>query len=223
MRKTLILVLLLGLGLTPPSTAQLIVHDPGNATINSVTSVQTTISAVENVVQSAYMVLELTPFDDIVLSAEFLETVGTLELLIEEGQGVMGDAESARGQIARLFALDTVPTSLDAYSERMVEIKAVIYEARVYSVRVQTLMSTLKSALTHLVRIVTLIGNLTGNMQGNQAVLQAIALTNQILATNGAQTAAAQRAAVLEHLGRSFASETYRTMEARRWADWPTF
>jgi hypothetical protein len=135
----------------------------------------------------------------------------------------MGDAKSAEGQMARLFGLDTVPTSLDIYSERMVEIKAVLYEARVYSIKVQTLISTLKSALTHLVRLVALIGNLTGNMQGNQAVLQAIALTNQLLTTNSAQAAAAHRAAVIEQLGRTFAAESYRTIDARRWNGWPTF
>jgi hypothetical protein len=168
------------------------------------------------------MLLELEPFTDLAFAADFLDSLEVLQQLVVEGQALMGDAASAQTQIELLFGLEQTPTTMQGLSERLVEVKRVVYEARLYAVRVQTLISTLTSALHHLTRIVELIEVLNGNRQGNQAIVSSLAVTNQLLATQAAQAAAAQRAVVVNELARTMVIQCYTTMEAQRWADWPT-
>jgi hypothetical protein len=98
-----------------------------------------------------------------------------------------------------------------------------IAEARVYAVRVQTLISNITSATTHIVNIVNILGDLTGNMQSNQSQIQLLATANQTLATQTAQAAAYQRVQVLQQAGRTLVSESFNRIEADRWRGWPTW
>jgi hypothetical protein len=177
---------------------------------------------VEAVAQTANMILELTPLDEIAIAGDFAEAMGLIGALIEEGQGLMGDAQQAQAQITALFQLDTAPRNLQDLNERVGAIKEVLFESRVYAVRVQTLISSINSAVGHIIRIVELVGGLIGNMQGNQVNAQLLATANLTLATQAAQAAASQREQVLNKAARSLVVESYRVIEAQRWADWPS-
>jgi conjugal transfer/entry exclusion protein len=216
---------LIALGVLPmPGDAQVaaLVFDPTNYSANLVTSIQAVITAVEAVAQTANMVLELTPLDEIAIAGDFAETMGVVAALIEEGQGLMGDAQQAQAQIEALFQLDTAPRNLEEFNERVGAIKEVLFESRRYAVRVQTLISSINSAVGHIIRIVELVGGLIGNMQGNQVNAQLLATANLTLATQAAQAAAYQREQVLDKAARSLVVESYRIIEAQRWADWPS-
>jgi conjugal transfer/entry exclusion protein len=207
-----------------PGDAQVaaIVFDPTNYTANLVTSVQSVITAVEAVAQTANMILELTPLDDIAIAGDFAQTMGLVAALIEEGQALMGDAQQAQAQIEALFQLDTAPRNLQDLNERVGAIQEVLFESRRYAVRVQTLISSINSAVGHIISIVELVGGLIGNMQGNQVNAQLLATANLTLATQAAQAAASQREQVLNKAARSLVVESYRVIEAQRWADWPS-
>jgi hypothetical protein len=148
--------------------------------------------------------------------------MGMVGALIEEGQGLMGDAQQAQAQIEALFQLDTTPRNLQDLNERVGAIKEVLFESRRYAVRVQTLISSINSAVGHIISIVELVGGLIGNMQGNQVNAQLLATANLTLATQAAQAAAYQREQVLDKAARSLVVESYRIIEAGRWADWPS-
>jgi hypothetical protein len=215
---------LIALSVLPmPGDAQVaaLVFDPTNYSANLITSIESVITAVEAVAQTANMILELTPLDDIAIAGDFAETMGLVGALIEEGMGLMGDAQQAQAQIEALFQLDNAPRNLQDLNERVYAIKELLFESRRYAVRVQTLISSINSAVGHIIQIVELVGALIGNMQGNQVNAQLLATANLTLATQATQAAAYQREQVLDKAARSLVLESYRIIEAQRWADWP--
>lgn len=227
MRRTVSYVLILLLACSVPASGQLagvqpVVEVGPTAQNATITAIQSTITAIESVLHSFYMALELEPLTDIAIAADYAETLALLVELVAEGEALMGDAAQAQAQIEALFHLDTPARTLPEFHERITEIKRVSYEARVYAIRVQTLIRTLTNTLSHLANIVSIIGALTGNMAANQSMVQLLAIANQTLATQTAQTAAQHRADVLDRLARGYVVESYRVIEASRWADWPT-
>jgi hypothetical protein len=181
MRRRLGYLLVLMIACAVPASSQVLgtgvlpVTEVGPTAMNAtITAIESTISAIEDVIQSAYMLLELTPLDDIAIAADFAETMGILAALVEEGMGLMGDAEQAQAQIEALFGLEAPPRNLLDLNERMGEIKMVVFETRRYAIRVQTLISSINSAVGHIIRIMELVGGLVGNMQGNRALHQAV-------------------------------------------------
>jgi conjugal transfer/entry exclusion protein len=211
-----------------PASSQIIgpgplpVTEVGPAGLDAaVTAIQSTISAVEDVIQSAYMLLELTPLDEITIAGDFAETIGLLGELVAEGQELMGDAEAAQAQIEELFDLTSAPDNPTDLTLRVAQIREHIFAARVYAIRVQTLISTIGSAAEHLANLVTLLGELLGNMQGNQITHQLLATANQTLGTAATQAAAMQRVEVMDTLTSSLIVVSLNNIEASRWASWP--
>lgn len=185
------------------------------------TAAQSTISAVEDVFQSAQWVLDLTPFDEMVLGTAFLDTVATLNAIVIEAEGLSYDLGSIQAQVEALFDPTTAPTTPVALTERVVEMRHHLFVARCYATKAQTLLSTVNGALEHLANLVHLIGSLRGNMQGNQLIVQMQALTNQQLATQTALHASHQRAEVMEKLQRDLILVSLHNIEASRWATMP--
>jgi hypothetical protein len=194
-----------------------------NLTNGLVTSVQSTITAIEAVVQSAYMLLELTPLDEMALSGEFVETMGQLGALIEEGSGLIHDAEAAAADFEALFGLDGIPTTPQGLTERVAQTNQVIHEARRYAVRVQSLIAHLSSAVRHVNNIVGMVGTLVGNQQGNQVSAQLQAQANQTLQTQTLQQAALQRVQILESAQRQVIVIGWNRIHCDQWSDWPGF
>lgn len=212
------LVLILSLD----AAAQIPVTDAGNATINTVTSIQSTISAIEDVLQSAYMLLELTPLDEIALSTEFVETMAQLGEIAAEGAALMKDAQGAAADFEAIFDIRHVDPTPQGISVFMATSNRHIWEARRYAVRTQSLINHVSGAVSHVTRLVQLIGALTGNMQGNQLQTQLLAQANQTLQTQAVQQAAEQRVKVLEGAQRTTLTQAWNTMQYNRWKGWPT-
>ncbi|HSX82586.1 MAG TPA: hypothetical protein VLQ80_28995, partial [Candidatus Saccharimonadia bacterium] len=120
-----------------------------------------------------------------------------------------------------LFGLDNAPRTPNALQQRVNEIKALIFEARVYATRVQSLITTLGRALGHLSKLVSLVGIVTGNHSANQVIIQQLSLANQTLVTSTASQMAAQRADTLQQMSRELVIESLNRMEADSWASWP--
>jgi hypothetical protein len=131
--------------------------------------IQTTITAVEAVLQTFNQVLELTPVDEFILRSEFTSSLEEMSSSITEAVGLSYDLGSLNAQISVLFDLDTAPKSMTLLKERLAEIKRVAWDAHVTALRAQTLLRTTLSALQHLSRLLEALGGLLGNMQVNRA------------------------------------------------------
>lgn len=188
-----------------------------------VTSVQTTVSAIEDVIQSAYMLLDLSPMEEITLSAEFMTTMALLAELGAEGQLLMQDIERATADFEVLFGLEVLPSTPSELQTRINETTAYLWQARRYAVRTQSLINHITGAVAHVTRIVELMRILLGNMQGQQLQVQLLAQANQTLATQTLQQAAAQRIETLEGAQRDLIVRGWNKMQAERWAGWPAF
>jgi hypothetical protein len=229
-RRLLGLIFLVVLAWQAPATGQILgtgvlpVTEIGpNLTNGLITSIQSTITAIEAVIQSAYMLLELTPLDEIALSGEFTDTMAELGALAEEGAGLIHDAEAAAADFDALFGLEGIPTTPQELSERVAQTRQVIYEAHRYAIRVQSLIAHISSAVRHVNRIVDLVGVLVGNMQGNQLSAQLLAQANQTLQTQTLQQAAMQRAQILESAERRVIVLSWNRIHCEQWSDWPGF
>lgn len=222
MRKLLVLLALLAVGLIGAADAQLIVHDPGNASLNSITSIQTTISAIENVAQTLNQILELTPVDEIILSEQFAETMALISAIVSEAEGLSYDVAQIQQQVDDLFGRDNIPTTPLDLTVRLGEVQQHVYLMRRYALKVQTLLNTLSGAIDHVVRLVSMVSILFGNMSANQVLIQLTAMTNQQLATHTALTASWQRADMVERLSTQLIVLSLNNIEASRWANWPT-
>ena len=133
--------------------AQLIVHDPGNAAINSVTAgqstitaIQSTISAIEDVLQTGYMVINLTPVEGVLVADGISADMAALADIVSQAEGLSYDISSLQSQISALFDLDNPPTTSALLYERLREIRRVRHLGHSYALRVQTLLMT---TLTH--------------------------------------------------------------------------
>lgn len=229
MRRVVLVLLMLG-ALVVPGSAQIFgtgvlptIEVGPLAQTSLVTSLQSTISAVQSVLQTGYMLLEITPLDDIALSAEFLETMATLGEIAHEGQALMQDAQAAAALFDTLFGIEgEPPRTPQALQQRVNDTALYIIEARRYAVRTQSLINHIAGAVSHVTRIVELVGILTGNMQGNQLLVQLQAQANQTLATQTLQSAAHQRIQVFEGAQREIIVRGWNRMQYDRWEGWPT-
>jgi hypothetical protein len=221
MRRRLVLVIAsaVWLGLTQVASAQL-------AGVQPVVEVgqqllQTTITAVESVLQTANQLLELTPVDEIILSGEFVTTVDEISTLITEATGLAYDISSLQSQITALFDLETAPDSMAGLKARLYEIRRVSYEAHVTALRTQTLIRTTLSALQHLTRLIDTIGGWLGNMQGNQTAAQLQGTLVEILAKIQVQQATYDRSRSVEHISELMTIESLYKIQEQIMADHP--
>jgi hypothetical protein len=221
MRRRLVLVIAsaVWLGLTQVASAQL-------AGVQPVVEVgqqllQTTITAVESVLQTANQLLELTPVDEIILSGEFVTTVDEISTLITEATGLAYDISSLQSQITALFDLETAPDSMAGLKARLYEIRRVSYESHVTALRTQTLIRTTLSALQHLTRLIDTIGGWLGNMQGNQTAAQLQGTLVEILAKIQVQQATYDRSRSVEHISELMTIESLYKIQEQIMADHP--
>jgi hypothetical protein len=174
------------------------------------------------VIMVANQALELLPLEEIVLAAEWVETITLISGILEEAGELAYDIDSIQAQLDTLFDLNTAPNTPVLLEERLAEIHTVVYQARTYALRVQTLLSTLLGAVGHVLRLVEMIGILTGNQSSNEILIQLSATLNTTLATQTAMNASWQRSDVLKLLARDLVVASYNRIQAERWADWPS-
>ena len=92
---------------------------------STVTAVQSTISAVEDVVQTASALQELVPLDAILVAEGIAEDLAALADIVRQAEGLSYDIASLQAQIDALFNLDTAPASTSELQVRLAEIRRV--------------------------------------------------------------------------------------------------
>jgi hypothetical protein len=144
--------------------------------------VQTTITAVEAVLQTLNQILELTPVDEFILSEDFQSSLDEMAVILSEGSALILDLNRLNTQIQVLFDLDTAPADMRSLTTRLAEIRRMKHESTIFTLRVQTLIRTIISALTHLHRILEAMQTILGNMQANQNIAQIQLTQTELLA-----------------------------------------
>ena len=215
MRRTVLIVLIVLCLWTPHVQAQGIpVFDAANLLQNVITAIQTTFTVLNQI-------LDLTPVDEIVLSAEFVADLEALATMVDEAQGLAYDVGSLHAQVTSLFSLESAPTSAQGFRERMAEIRRVVFLSYAYALRTQTLIRTALSTVQHLNRLVSTIGSFIGNMQGNQTMSQVDSTLSKSLAILQVQTAAYERAQSVERIAEPMMIESLHRIQHEIMGDYP--
>ena len=216
------------LSLAPPTHAQVLgtgvlpVQEIGAVLVNSTTTaVQSTISAIEDVIQTANSLQELVPLEAIIVAEGIAEDMAALADIMRQAEGLSYDVASLRAQITVLFDLDTAPATPTLLQVRLAEIRRVRWQANLYAMRLQTLMTTALRTVDHLILLVNSIGALLGNKQGMQTLIQLNATLSKTATIHAAQEAAFQRAGSIEQMESILTQESIRLINADTRADWP--
>jgi conjugal transfer/entry exclusion protein len=217
------LALLLLFGWTLPAHAQFaaLVYDPTNFGANIVTSVQSVITATEAVLQTANMVLELTPVEEIIVGGQIAEDLAILGEIISSAELVWFDLQSLESQITALFGLENVPLTREGLDERLLEIKQFYYRTLSYAMRTQTLVMTMFRTVEHVSALIASIGSFVGNMSANQTLVQVNTTVSKTLAVMEVQQSAWQRADTVQRLSEGIVLESMRQINLARLEDHP--
>jgi len=158
-RFALLLLLLGGLLVPRFAHAQLVVIDPAQVS--------------QNVISLANDALNLLPLDVIVVVDTLITDIGLLNTIMQEGTQIGMDLASLQAQLNSLLNLQTAPATSSELAQRLVEIRTLIWQARAYAMRVNTLIQTLQNTLRHLTMLVNTIAELAGVKQGLQRIFTA--------------------------------------------------
>jgi conjugal transfer/entry exclusion protein len=199
------------------------VYDNTNFLQNVVTAAQTTITAVESVLQTANQVLELTPVDEIIVGTQIAEDLAILGEIVLNAELVWYDLESLDSQIEALFGLELAPDTRDGLDERLQEIKSLYYRTLSFAMRTQTLIMTVLHTIEHVSRLIDSVGALIGNLQSNQVQVQTTATISKTLTVLEVQTAAWQRADTVQRLSDAVIIESLHKISILRLEDHPRY
>jgi phosphoketolase len=208
-----LLVLLLGLPLPARAQFAALVYDPTNWTANMA-------QVAQSIIIVANQILDLTAIGDIVIAAD---DVSELAEIIEAASQLRRDFTDLHNQVQVLFDLQTAPDTRSGLSARLAEIKALLYETRVYAVRTQSLVWTIQRTIEHINSLVSKIEGFVGNLQGQQTIAQMDTTVSKTLALIEVQQAAFQRTDTVDRLSEALVIESVNRINRRRIADWPTW
>ena len=147
---------------------QPVIEVGANLAHNAITATQSVITAIESVLQTANMVLELTPVEEVIVGGQIAEDMALLAEIVVSAELVWYDLQSLESQITVLFGLDNAPDTRAGLDERLLEIRQFYYHSLTFAMRTQTLMMTMFRTVEHVSRLIDAVGALIGNMQGNQ-------------------------------------------------------
>ena len=215
------LLLILGLLGAGPVQAQLLVHDPISNVNHTVTAIQTTATTIEAVLQTGYMLLEITGVESLALDDNFTADLVALSGLLGEGAGIAWDLASITRQVMVLFSIESTVDHSTGLWDRSWEFKMAIFSAYLAAIRVQTLIRTAIHTVEHIRRFVGRIRDFVGNMQANQNVNEALATLARIEATQTATVTAFQRAQALEALEEPFLQISLLKINQQLMVDYP--
>ena len=222
-----IVVLLLAVGMVlfsrPMAPAQLPVIDLGNLAQNSITAIESTLSAIEDAIHTAQNILNLTPLDDMVVAGGIAEDMVLLGQIAEQTEGLSYDWSSLQAQLNGLFHLETAPETRDGLMTRLQEIKTLKFQVYSYTARTQTLLKTALRTVEHLNALLETVANLIGNLQGAQNLGQYHTVATKHLANLDVQIAAFHRAQTLDQLGEAVILESITKIQFRRIEGWPSW
>jgi hypothetical protein len=217
-------LLLLSLSLLPRlAEAAIPVEEVGpNLVANQTSAVNNTITAIESVIQSGYMLLELTALGELVLNgASWADDLVRLQEIVHLSQTLAWDLSRVEAQFTALFALEGAPVTSVALAQRAAEIRAVITQSYGYAMRAQTLMTSTLRTVTHMLALLEAVGALIGNLQGNQTLGQTQLKLTQLLAEQEVLTATFQRAQTVDAMTLPLMQESLRRINEQMMADHP--
>ena len=224
MRRFLALTLgVLLCGSIPPASAQVLGTGVLPVTEVGANLFQNTITAVESVLQTINMVLELTPVEEVIVGGQLAEDMAALGEVVSSAQLVWYDAQSLNAQIRAMFDLDTAPDTAQGLQLRLQEIQQTAFQAQSFAMRTQTLLLTVFNTIEHVTRLIDSVASLVGNMQGNQTLVQTNATISKTLAIMEAQQAAWQRADTVDRMSRGVIQASLHKIEQNRWKTWPKY
>ncbi len=216
--------LLLSLSLLPRlAETALPVEEVGpNLVANQTSAVNNTITAIESVIQSGYMLLELTALGELVLNgASWADDLTRLQEIVQLSQTLAWDLSSVEAQFTALFALEGAPVTSVALAQRATEIRIVITQSYGYAMRAQTLMTSALHTVTHMLALLEAVGSLIGNLQGNQTLGQTQLKLTQLLAEQAVITGTFQRAQTVDAMTQPLMQESLRRINEHMMVDHP--
>ena len=208
-----LLVLLLSLPLQARAQVAALVYDPTNWTANMA-------QVAQSILIVANQILDLTALGDIVIAAD---DVRELAEIIEAASQLRWDFTTLHTQVQVLFNLQTAPDTRAGLTARLADIKALLYESRVYAMRTQSLVWTIQRTIAHMNSLVAKIEGFVGNLQGQQTIAQMDTTVSKTLALIEVQQAAFQRTDTVDKLSEALVVESVNRINQRRIADWPTW
>lgn len=214
-RRLLLSVLLLGLW-SAPALAQFAVIDVANLSQTTISSIQNTITAIESVLQSGYMVLELTPVDGLV-GGGIGEDMAALGEIVSQAEGLSYDVNQLQSQIADLFDLEHPPNTSGLLRERLASIRQVRFQGYSYALKVQTLLTTASHTVEHVVGLIESIGGFVGQMSANQRISEGQQVLSKSLTTMQVSTAAYERAKSVDQMERLLIEASLVEINKRVW------
>jgi conjugal transfer/entry exclusion protein len=203
--------------------AQLVVIDPSNLAQNTITAVESVLTTIEETIQTAQGVLNLTLLESIISTGGILEDIALLGQLLEEASQISQDLNSLQAQINSLMHWETAPDTRDGLAALLIEFKRLKQDLYTYAARVQTLMRTAITTVRHMQLLLETLAQLVGNLQGQQVVAQHAAAMHKHLANLSVQQGAYYQAKSLDQLMEGVTIESIRKIQAQRLADWPSF
>ena len=187
MTRVVRVAVVLGMLLLPRLTgAQLIVLDPAQVA--------------QNVVSLANDALNLLPLPVIEIASTIATDIGLLTQIVQEAGQIGMDINSMQAQLNSLFDLQTAPVGSSELRQRVAEIENLIWRARSYAARCQTLIRTFENTLQHLNMLIGTIGELVGIKQGIQVLNQKAATLNYIAMVQATQLAAYHQSEIYDRM-----------------------
>lgn len=203
--------------------SQLVVIDPGDIAQNTITAAQSVLITIEETIQTAQGVLNLTLLESIISTGGILEDIALLGQLMEEASQISTDLNSLQAQIDTLMHWQTAPDTRDGLATLIAQYKQLKQELYTYAARVQTLMRTAITTVRHMQMLLETLAQLVGNLQGQQVVAQHAAAMHKHLANLSVQHGAYYQAKSLDQLMEGVTIESIRKIQQRRIEDWPSF
>src|SRR5262249_11457487 len=119
-----------------------------------------------------------------------------------------------------LFDLHTAPATSTELARRLAEIQTLIWQARAYAARVNTLIQTFQNTLQHINMLIGTIASLVGVKQGLQVLNQKAATLNYIQMVQATQLAAFHQSELYDRLQSQLIIESLKRMHALQYGDW---
>ena len=188
MRRISVLIGVLALCLDYASlvTAQLPVEEIGyNLALNNV-------QAAEAVFQTGQWILDMAPLEAWGVVEMAQDDLNILRELVAEAQLIGMEIASVQAQLNGLFGLETAPITSFGFRERVGEINWRLWEVYGYSMRVQTLITTIVRTVEHIIGFVEQVAELLGKLGVEQTLSQQLAKLHQLESEGNAARAAYQ-------------------------------
>lgn len=201
-----------------------IVYDPANHTTNILTSLQTTISAAQSVLQTGYMIVELTGIEETLGAAAFLEDLALMSSFLSDARALAWDFQSIQSQVDRLFNPAMARSSSYELAVWQSKTDFTLWEVYSYATATQSLIATIHHTIDHMRSFINRIGVLLGNRQALQSINEAQAKLVQAQEKQAIMDAAFQRAESYQRMQEPFVNQSlslineavYATLPRRR-------